>query len=80
MSPTEQKHSVGFGLLPKSLLPTSHAAWLTGKKGKSVSTSCLMEQKHRRQQPVNQQQPGARGTWQTLTSLVLQPRSCGPWF
>lgn len=74
MSPTGQNHNMGFGLLPKSLLPASpRAAWLPGKKGKSGSSGCLVEPEHRRQQPVNQQQPGPRETWQTLTPAPWSP-------
>lgn len=35
-----------FMFPPKSLLLISHAAWLSGKKEKSVSTSRIMEQEH----------------------------------
>ena len=33
----------------------------------------IMEQEHRRQQPTNQQQPGARRTCQTLTPAPWSP-------
>lgn len=73
MSPTGQKHNVAFGLLLKSLLPASHAAWLCGKKEKSVSTRCLTEKGTCRQQLVNQPQPGVCGTWQILTLAPQWP-------
>lgn len=82
LSPAGKKHHIVFVSLLESQLPALHAAWLPGQRGKSVSTSCFMEQEHCRQQPLNQQQLGGWGTQQTLppSFLVPRPRSCGPWF
>lgn len=49
-----------FVFPPKTLLLIPPAAWLSGKKGKSVSTSCIVEQEHFKLQPVNQQQQVSR--------------------